>query len=55
MFRFENLKIWKEGILVTKSLLEIANEIEDKKLYRFAEQLRAASMSITNNIACPVK
>jgi four helix bundle protein len=51
MFRFENLKIWKEGILVTKSLLEIANEIEDKKLYRFAEQLRAAAMSITNNIA----
>lgn len=51
MFRFENLEIWKDGILVTKSMLEIANEIEKQKLYRFAEQLRAAAMSITNNIA----
>jgi four helix bundle protein len=51
MFRFENLEIWKDGILITKSLLEIANEIEKRKLYRFAEQLRAAAMSITNNIA----
>ena len=51
MFRFEELDIWKEGIKVTKPLLVLANELEDKHLYRFAEQLRAAAMSITNNIA----
>ena len=51
IFRFEELDIWKEGIRITKPLLEIANELEDKHLYRFAEQLRAATMSITNNIA----
>jgi len=51
IFRFEELDIWKEGIRITKSLLAIANDLEDKHLYRFAEQLRAATMSITNNIA----
>jgi four helix bundle protein len=50
-FRFEDLEIWKDGILTTKTLLAVANDLEDKKYYRFAEQLRAAAMSITNNIA----
>jgi len=50
-FRFEELDIWKEGIKVTRTLLDIANDLEDKHLYKFAEQLRAAAMSITNNIA----
>jgi four helix bundle protein len=51
VFRFEDFEIWKDGIQVTKSLLVVANDLEDRKLYRFAEQLRAAGMSITNNIA----
>jgi four helix bundle protein len=51
VFRFEDFEIWKDGIQVTKSLLIVANDLEDRKLYRFAEQLRAAAMSITNNIA----
>ena len=51
MFRFEDLDIWKEGIKITKELLQIANDLEQRKLYRFGEQLRAAAMSITNNIA----
>jgi four helix bundle protein len=51
VFRFEDFEIWKDGIHITKSLLAIANDLEDKKYYRFAEQLRAAAMSITNNIA----
>jgi four helix bundle protein len=51
VFRFEDLEIWRDGIQVTKSLLNIANDLEGRKLYRFAEQLRAAAMSITNNIA----
>lgn len=51
IFRFEELDMWKEGIRITKPLLLIANNLENKHLYRFAEQLRAAVMSITNNIA----
>ena len=51
LFRFENLDIWKEGIRISKPLLEIANDLENKHLFRFAEQLRGATMSITNNIA----
>ena len=51
IFRFEELDIWKEGIRITKALLATANDLEDKHLYKFAEQLRAATMSITNNIA----
>jgi four helix bundle protein len=50
-FRFEDIEIWKDGIRITKTLLLVANDLEDKKFYRFAEQLRAAAMSITNNIA----
>jgi four helix bundle protein len=31
--------------------LDIADFLEDRKLFRFAEQLRGASMSMSNNIA----
>lgn len=51
VFRFEEMEIWKDGVKLTKSLLQIANDLENRKFYRFAEQLRAAAMSITNNIA----
>lgn len=51
VFRFEDFEIWKDGIQVSKQLLKVANDLEEKKYYRFAEQLRAATMSITNNIA----
>jgi len=51
VFRFEDFEIWKDGIQVTKSLLDVSKILEEKKLYRFAEQLRSAAMSITNNIA----
>lgn len=50
-FRFEELTVWKSGMNLTMSLLEIADMADDKHLYKFAEQLRAATMSITNNIA----
>jgi four helix bundle protein len=50
-FRFEELDIWKEGIILSDKLLDIADLSDDKKFWKFAEQLRAACMSITNNIA----
>jgi four helix bundle protein len=33
------------------SLFDIADKLEEKKLYRFSEQLRGAGMSMSNNIA----
>jgi four helix bundle protein len=50
-FRFENLEIWQISIPVGDALFDIADNLEQRKLYRFAEQLRGAGMSISNNIA----
>jgi len=51
MFRFQGLEIWKKAIEIGNRLLDIADELEKRKLYRFAEQVRGASLSISNNIA----
>lgn len=48
-FRFENLEIWKRSIEIDDILFELSERAEKKRYYRYAEQLRAASMSISNN------
>jgi four helix bundle protein len=48
------LDIWKEAIEVSDVLFDYADKADNKKHFKFAEQLRAAGMSISNNIACPV-
>jgi four helix bundle protein len=50
-FRFEKLDIWKESIDISDLLFDYADKADNKKLFKFAEQLRAAGMSISNNIA----
>lgn len=50
-FRFQDLEIWKLAIEIADELFDIADELEKKHLFRFAEQLRSAAMSISNNIA----
>jgi len=50
-FRFQDLDIWKLSIEIADELFEIADQLEQKKLFRFAEQLRGAGMSMSNNIA----
>jgi len=50
-FRFQDLIIWQQAIDITDKLFDIADILEQKKLYRFTEQLRGAGMSMTNNIA----
>ena len=50
-FRFQDLKIWQLAIDIADELLRIADDLEQKRLFRFAEQLRAACMSMSNNIA----
>lgn len=51
MFRFENLEVWQEEIVISDDLFDIADTLENNKLFRFAEQLRGAAMCISNNIA----
>ena len=51
LFRFQDLEIWKKAIEIGEKLFDIADELEGKKLYRFAEQIRGAGLSISNNIA----
>ena len=51
LFRFQDLEIWKKAIEIGNKLLDIADDLEKKKLYRFAEQVRGASLSISNNIS----
>jgi four helix bundle protein len=50
-FRFQDLEIWNESIEIGNILFDIADRLEENKLYRFSEQLRGAAMSISNNIA----
>jgi hypothetical protein len=51
-FRFQDLRIWQLAIEIADQLFDIADALERKRLYKFAEQLRGAGMSMSNN---PVK
>jgi len=50
-FRFEGLEIWQRSADVADELFDIADGLEGRKRYRFAEQLRGAALSVSNNIA----
>lgn len=50
-FRFEKLEIWKDSIDLSDTFFDIADKADEKRFYKFAEQPRAATMSISNNIA----
>ena len=50
-FRFEELDVWKRSVEVVSWLFDLADGIEALKLFRFAEQLRGAALSIPNNIS----
>ena len=50
-FRFQDLEIWQMAIEIADDLFDIADDLDRRRLYRFAEQLRGAGMSMSNNIA----
>ena len=50
-FRFQNMDIWLRAAKVSTPLFKLAATLNEQRLYRFGEQLRAAVLSITNNIA----
>jgi len=51
MFRFQDLQIWQRAADIAVVLDEMSEELDQRRKYRFAEQLRAAALSISNNIA----
>jgi len=46
-----DLEIWRDSIEVAERLFDLADGLEAKRLYRFAEQLRGSGLSMFNNIA----
>src|SRR6056297_604054 len=50
-FRFQTLEIWEDAMTIAESLLDISDESERQKYFRFADQMRGAAMSMSNNIA----
>jgi four helix bundle protein len=50
-FRFQNLEIWQRAIEIADQLLNVADEMDVRKFYRFSDQLRGAALSISNNIS----
>ena len=39
-FRFQDLEIWQMAIEIADELFDIADYLDKRRLYRFAEQLR---------------
>ena len=50
-FRFEDLEIWQLAKALAVKFHKLADALDKRRLYRYAEQLRAAGLSLTNNIA----
>lgn len=50
-FRFEDLDVWKDASELAAVFHEVAAQLEERRLYRYAEQLRGAGLSPSNNIA----
>jgi four helix bundle protein len=50
-WRFEDLEIWNKAADLAVKFHRIAERLDKRRLYRYAEQLRAAGLSISNNIA----
>jgi four helix bundle protein len=50
-FRFQDLEIWKNSLNVSDQIFDMADFLEKRHLFRWAEQLRGSTLSISNNIA----
>jgi len=50
-FRFQDMTIWQHAIELAHQLADLADDLEKRKLFRYAEQLRSAALSVSNNIA----
>lgn len=50
-FRFEDPEILAASQAASDQVPQIGEQLDRRRLYRYAEQLRAAGLSLTNNIA----
>ena len=50
-FRFEDLEIWQLARHLAIKLHHVADELDKRRLYKYADQLRSAGLSLSNNIA----
>jgi hypothetical protein len=50
-FRFDDLEIWKEAIQIALIYFNIADDLEERKLWRCADQCRGVGMNIPTKIA----
>jgi four helix bundle protein len=50
-WRFEDLEVWQLARDLAVEFHRVAERLDNRRLYRYAEQLRAAGLSLTNNIA----
>jgi len=50
-FRFEDLEIWQLARRLAVKFHKLAEQLDRRRLYRYAEQLRGAGLSLTNNMA----
>jgi len=50
-WRFEDLQIWNNACDLAVDFHRIVDGLDRRRLYRYAEQLRAAGLSLPNNIA----
>jgi len=51
MFKFEKLHVWNKAADFSIEIFKIADIIPQKYQFSFGEQLKRATLSITNNIA----
>lgn len=51
MFRFQTLNVWQKSVEYSNLLFTLADNLPQKYQFSFGEQLRRATLSITNNIA----
>ena len=50
-WRFEDLEIWQLASNLAVKFQYVAEELDHRRFYRYAEQLRGAGLSLSNNIA----
>ena len=50
-WRFQDLEIWQLASEMAVKFNRIGDELDGRRLYRYAEQIRAAGLSLSNNIA----
>lgn len=50
-WRFEDLEIWQLASDLAVKFHRVAEELDQRRFYRYAEQLRSAGLSLSNNIA----